>query len=107
MIDYNNEFNHRMATATGFDNPDPPAGDDYAEWADHLGQLAEAITQPALSDHAHRAADLAHQASAIASRSLAESPPSPGKQPDWVADYARIDQSFRDELEALDTACPT
>ena len=105
LIEFN--WNHNETLAANSDpNKETPLTD-YEGWAAQLGSYATKITDPQLAPHAKAVADLASQTITVVkeSRDDAAQIPEPGPPP-WVQKYAQLDVQFKNELGALDKACP-
>jgi hypothetical protein len=105
LIEFNQRHNEALA-ANSDPNESTPLSD-YEAWAAQVGSYASRITDPQLAPHAKAVADLASQSLTVAKEGQDDTAqsPEPGPPP-WVQKYAKLDVQFKNELGALDKACP-
>jgi hypothetical protein len=116
FIDYNRDAQAALKAKTHFaaagvqgEEDTVPTGADYQAWLDGLQQHADRVTAPGLSEHAHRAAQLAHQFMAVMKQTNEEL----SKQdflhpqlPPSAKTAASINREFDAEMGTLEHACP-
>ena len=105
LIEFNQHHNETLAA-----NSDPNKEtqlSDYEAWAAQLGTYATKITDPQLAPHAKAVADLASQTTTVVKESRDEAAQTlePGPPPS-AQKYAQVAVQFRNEIGALDKACP-
>jgi hypothetical protein len=105
LIEFNQHHNETLAANSDPNKETPPS--DYEAWAAQLHTYATEITDPQLAPHAEAVADLASQTMSVVKHGQDDTAqsPAPGPPP-WVQKYAQLDVQFRNELGALDKACP-
>lgn len=107
MIEFNQQHNTDLINRSGFDSDEQSDDADYQLWADRLHDFAKDLRRPELERHARHAADLGSDAAALVPsvrREMADGT-MPSDSP-AMRKYAVIDGQFRDEMAALDSACP-
>jgi hypothetical protein len=116
FIDYNRDAQAALKAKTHFaaagvqgEEDTVPTDADYQAWLDGLQQHADRVTAPGLSEHAHRAAQLAHQFMAVMKQTNEEL----SKQdflhpqlPPSAKTAGTINREFDTEISTLDHACP-
>jgi hypothetical protein len=116
FIDYNRDAQASLKAKTHFpaagvqgDEPTVPTDADYQAWLEGLQQHANRVTAPGLSEHAHRAAQLARQFMTVMNQANDEI----GKQdfldphlPPSAKTAATINREFDAEESYLAHACP-
>ncbi|MDT5063993.1 MAG: hypothetical protein QOK02_148 [Mycobacterium sp.] len=105
LIEFNQRHNEALAANSDPDEETPLS--DYEAWAAQVGSYAIKITDPQLAPHAKAVADLASQTITVVkeSRDEAVQAPEPGPPPS-AQKYAQVAVQFRDEINALNKACP-
>jgi hypothetical protein len=107
LIEFNQHHNETLAAHSDPKNPSETPLSDYEAWAAQLGSYATKITDPQLAPHAKAVADLASETITVVkeSRDEAAQTPEPGPPPS-AQKYAQVAVQFRNEIGALDKACP-
>jgi hypothetical protein len=107
LIEFNQRHNETLAANSDPNNPPETSPSDDEAWVARLGNYASKITDPQLAPHAKAVADLASQSLTVAKEGQDDTAqsPEPGPPP-WVQKYAQLDVQFKNELGALDKACP-
>jgi hypothetical protein len=78
------------------------------DWADQLHEFSTRIHDGDLSKLATHAADLAHQAVQVVRQGRAEEAAAtdPTAPVTWPVEYGKLDHQMRNDVAALDKACP-
>lgn len=98
-----------IPAAGSYDEPSAPTADDYAEWAQGLKKHAAGVTDPELAKHARRVAELANQTVGVVEQFRGESSTRDlldRDLPSSVEKYSEVTANFKDEMQALEEACP-
>lgn len=98
-----------IPSAGSYDEPSAPTVGDYKAWADGMKRHAAEVTEPGLTTHAQRAAELAKQSVLAIEQFRSESdtrdlldmslPPS-------AESYAQVTAELDEQMQALEEACP-
>jgi hypothetical protein len=116
FIDYNRDAQAALKAKTHFaaagvqgEEDTVPTDADYQAWLDGLQQHADRVTAPGLSEHAHRAAQLAHQFMAVMKQTneeLSKQDLLHPQLPPSAKTAGTINREFDTEISTLDHACP-
>ena len=102
MIAYNNMQNRLLDSKSDAEQRRMPSIDDFQTWADGFRQYADVITDPTLSPHVHRLADVAEKYVRLVRKVRAEPV---GFSDPWVRPLSVLATQFHDDLHAVHHAC--
>lgn len=107
LIEFNHAHNQALTAQSDPNSRTETSISDYQAWAARLNGYADEIEDPDLKPHARQVADLASRTVTIVQQARDDAAQSPGPgPPPWVQEYARANDQFRDEIAALQKACP-
>jgi hypothetical protein len=107
MLKYHKAHNNAITARSDPDNPTETSLSDSQSWATRLKAYADDVADPRLAPHTHQVAVIAAQTVAVVEQARDDSAqsPVPGPPP-WAQRHAQLNAQFRDELGALEQACP-
>jgi hypothetical protein len=107
LVDYNRAHNEKVTAQSDPNVPTETSLSDYEVWAAKMRDYADKISDPRLAPHAQKVADLAGQTVTIVQQARDDSAQAPTSgPPSWVQKYAKTNVQYRNELTALEKACP-